>query len=88
MKDRKKMEEICNFRFKSFRLYITVDDFLNDYKDGKLHPGDLKNALTKSLNQQLDPVREHFKKDAQARKLLSKIRYWQELRAKEKAKKK
>ncbi len=39
------------------------------YREGKVHPLDLKNALIEYLNQVLEPIRVHFEKDKKARKL-------------------
>jgi tyrosyl-tRNA synthetase len=39
------------------------------YLEGKIHPMDLKTAVAKYVNELLDPIREHFTKNADARKL-------------------
>ena len=39
----------------------------------EIHPADLKNACAKYINLFLDPIREHFKKDKEAKKLLEKV---------------
>lgn len=41
--------------------------------EGKLHPGDLKPAVAKVINELIEPVRQHFKNNAEARNLLSLI---------------
>ena len=41
---------------------------------GALHPGDLKPAVAKRLNALIEPVRQHFKNDPEARELLKTIR--------------
>jgi tyrosyl-tRNA synthetase len=32
-----------------------------DFLEGKVHPGDLKPAVAKALNELIEPVRQHFK---------------------------
>ena len=43
-------------------LELTYNELLDAYKDGKLHPLDLKNAVTKDLIEILKPVREYLEK--------------------------
>ncbi|KAJ1409828.1 Tyrosine-tRNA ligase, archaeal/eukaryotic-type [Sesbania bispinosa] len=57
-----------NKTFKSF------EELAADYESGELHPGDLKPALSKSLNKILEPVREHFRKDSNAKELLKRVK--------------
>ena len=54
--------------------YNNYIDLENDYKNETLHPGDLKPALAKGINALLEPVRQHFKKDQRAKKLLAKVK--------------
>jgi tyrosyl-tRNA synthetase len=54
--------------------YTDVDAFLADYKSGAIHPGDLKPSVAKALNAILDPVRQHFVKDPDAKKLLDQVK--------------
>jgi tyrosyl-tRNA synthetase len=56
------------------KTYETYEAFEEDYKSGALHPGDVKPALAKALNAILQPVRDHFKNDANARKLLDQVK--------------
>ncbi len=44
------------------------------YVAGGVHPGDLKAALVAALNAILQPVRDHFEKDAGAAELLKKVK--------------
>ena len=44
-----------------------------DYISGKIHPGDLKAAVTLAINRIIDPVREHFSK-GEPKVLLDKIK--------------
>jgi len=56
------------------RTYETIDELEADYASGQLHPGDLKPALAKQLNQILQPVRDHFETNPEAKALLSQIK--------------
>ncbi len=39
----------------------------NDFKAGKLHPGDLKPSVARVLNELIKPVRDHFENDPEAK---------------------
>lgn len=65
------------------KLYTHWEDVLQDFKSGTLWPGDLKNALTKALNELLDPVRQHFKDNSEAKQLLTTIKQYQADKAKQ-----
>ncbi|KAJ7952302.1 Tyrosine--tRNA ligase [Quillaja saponaria] len=56
------------------KTFKTFEELISSYASGELHPGDLKPALSKALNKILEPVREHFKKDANARDLLKRVK--------------
>jgi len=58
------------------KTFTTYEDVVADYESQKLHPGDLKAALAKSLNALIQPVREHFEKDPKAKALLADIKKW------------
>jgi tyrosyl-tRNA synthetase len=49
--------------------YNSFKELENDYGKGKLNPPDLKPAVIKYLNQLLQPIREHFDKDTNAKAL-------------------
>jgi tyrosyl-tRNA synthetase len=55
-------------------LYDSYDKLCQDYKDEKVHPGDLKPAVAKSINAMIEPVRKHFETDPQAKKILELVR--------------
>ncbi|KAL5551633.1 hypothetical protein UlMin_002240 [Ulmus minor] len=57
-----------NKTFKSF------EELTADYEIGELHPADLKPALAKALNKILEPVREHFRTDGNAKELLKRVK--------------
>ena len=42
--------------------FATYEELENDYREGKIHPLDLKNAVAESLVKILEPVREEFEK--------------------------
>lgn len=44
-----------------------------DYASGKIHPGDLKPAVTDAINAIIEPVRQHFAQ-GEPKKLLEKIK--------------
>lgn len=54
--------------------YQSIEDMVADYTSGALHPSDLKPALAKHLNLILQPVRDHFENNAEAKELLKKVK--------------
>ena len=56
------------------KTYTEYDDLERDYVSGALHPKDVKQALTNSLNIILQPVRDHFNNNEDAKKLLATIK--------------
>ncbi|TYG68049.1 hypothetical protein ES288_D05G123400v1 [Gossypium darwinii] len=62
------------------KTYKDFEELVSDYESGGLHPGDLKPALSKALNKILQPVRDHFNKDAKAKDLLKRVKYFQPVR--------
>jgi tyrosyl-tRNA synthetase len=57
-----------------FERYEELETY---FKEGHLHPDDLKKAVAEGINKLLQPVREHFEKDQYAKKLLETIKMWQ-----------
>ncbi|MBI5355683.1 MAG: tyrosine--tRNA ligase [Candidatus Aenigmarchaeota archaeon] len=53
--------------------YHSYNDLEKDYRDGKVHPMDLKNSVSISLNEVLQPMREHFIAGSQ-RELYEKVK--------------
>ncbi len=49
------------------------DELVKVYRAGELHPMDLKIGVAKSINELLEPVRAHFKKNKKAAKLLEDV---------------
>ncbi|KAI9156808.1 hypothetical protein LWI28_012540 [Acer negundo] len=56
------------------KTYTSHEELIADYVEEKLHPSDLKPALSKALNKILQPVRDHFNKDANAKDLLKRVK--------------
>ncbi|GAB2270855.1 hypothetical protein Dimus_005719 [Dionaea muscipula] len=56
------------------KTYASFEELVADYEGEELHPGDLKPALAKALNKILQPVRDHFNKDENAKKLLRQVK--------------
>ncbi|GAB2224623.1 hypothetical protein Droror1_Dr00005386 [Drosera rotundifolia] len=56
------------------KIYTSFDELAVDYEAEELHPGDLKPALAKALNKILQPVRDHFNQDDNAKKLLKQVK--------------
>lgn len=44
------------------------------YKNGKIHPIDIKGFVADELEKQIKPIREHFEKDKAARELYEKVK--------------
>lgn len=54
--------------------YDSYKDLEDDFVEGKLHPMDLKNSVSFYINELLNPVRNHFKKNKEANKLLEQVK--------------
>lgn len=57
-----------------------VDEFKEAFAKGELHPSDVKTALASALNEMLEPVRQHFKNDPEARQLLQDLQRYKTTR--------
>lgn len=53
--------------------YNSYSELEKDFAEKKLHPMDLKSAVTILLNEIVKPVREHFDKNPEARKLKEQV---------------
>ncbi|MFH1601401.1 MAG: tyrosine--tRNA ligase [Candidatus Shapirobacteria bacterium] len=49
-------------KFGGDKMYRCIDTLIQDYKEGELHPQDLKKAVADWLIKKLAPAREHFQK--------------------------
>ena len=54
--------------------YSDFETFQADYLNGKIHPGDLKPVVAARINAYLEPVRQHFRENEEARKLLERVK--------------
>lgn len=58
----------------SFETYSELE---SAFSKGDIHPLDLKNAVSSYVNQLIEPVREHFEKNENARNLLEQVKSMQ-----------
>ena len=56
------------------RVYTEFGPLAADYGAGEVHPGDLKPALAAAINAILQPVRDHFERNAEAAALLKQVK--------------
>lgn len=49
--------------------FYSYEQLESSYRDGRLHPADLKRAVAEALDKIISPIREHFERDPQARRL-------------------
>jgi len=56
------------------KTYHNLEEIVIDFQAEKLHPGDLKPALAKAINEIIDPVRKHFQTDPKAKALLEQVK--------------
>lgn len=52
----------------------SYEDLMSIYKEGKIHPTDLKMYVADELEKQIKPIREHFEKNKQAKELYEKVK--------------
>jgi len=55
-------------------IFKSYNDLENSFKNGDIHPIELKKTLSASINQLLDPVRKHFQDDKFAKELLEQVK--------------
>jgi tyrosyl-tRNA synthetase len=60
--------------------YSTYAELEADYLAEKIHPGDLKPAVAKAINELIKPIRDHFSSNAEAKKLLEQVKAYRTLR--------
>jgi len=56
------------------KTYNTYEELEADYVSGALHPGDLKDCIARSLNRLIQPVRDHFTTNPEAKQLLNQVK--------------
>ena len=57
--------------------YNSYEDLERDFAEGKIVSGDLKFSTANHINDLLEPVRNHFKNDPYARKILELVKSYQ-----------
>ena len=57
--------------------YTSYADLENDFAEKKLHPADLKAGVAEYIARLLEPVREHFENNAEAKKLKEQVESFQ-----------
>lgn len=67
-----KLEIKRDKKFGGNKMYSSFEDLKKDFKEGKLHPLDFKNAVSDSLIEILKPAREHFSK-GKPKKMLEEL---------------
>jgi len=60
-----------NLEFKNY------EELESAFAKKELHPADLKNSVTKLVNELIKPVRDHFENNAHAKDLLAKVKSYQ-----------
>ncbi len=55
-------------------LELDYDELVTIYLEGKLHPLDLKNAVSKYLDEMISPIREYFEKNKNAKELYEEVK--------------
>jgi len=58
----------------SNRTFTSMGELISDYETGALHPADVKPALAKAINEILQPVRDHFNNNNDAKVLLNTVK--------------
>ncbi|KAG8086785.1 hypothetical protein GUJ93_ZPchr0010g9561 [Zizania palustris] len=56
------------------KTFANMDELIADYESGALHPADVKPALAKAINQILQPIRDHFNNNSEAKILLNTVK--------------
>ncbi|KAK3155115.1 hypothetical protein QOZ80_2BG0199030 [Eleusine coracana subsp. coracana] len=56
------------------KTFLSMEELAADYVSGALHPSDVKLALAKSLNDILQPIRDHFGSSSEAKDVVKAIR--------------
>lgn len=54
--------------------YVTYAELENDFRNGLVHPADLKSAVSIEINKLLEPVRKHFERNKRAQKMLDEVK--------------
>jgi tyrosyl-tRNA synthetase len=60
LRGKEKEFEIINAKTGERRVYTSYAQLENEYKEGKIHPADLKNTVANELIKLLEPAYKHF----------------------------
>jgi tyrosyl-tRNA synthetase len=55
------------------KTFMTMEELTVDYESGALHPSEVKLVLARALNMVLQPVRDHFRNNGEAKTLVEEI---------------
>lgn len=58
-------------------FYKSYSHLEKDFAEGNLHPADLKVGVAAAINKLIEPVRQHFKNDPYAKRILELVRSFQ-----------
>lgn len=78
--DKLEIKEVKIERAEKFGGPVILNSFQDlekKFANKKVHPMDLKANLSKLLNQLIEPIRRHFEENAEAKKLLEKVKNFQ-----------
>lgn len=56
--------------------YTEYEEIEKQFLNGFLHPDDIKKPVAAAINRLLQPVRDHFANDPEAKKVLQQIKKW------------
>lgn len=56
------------------RLYTSYEELEKEFADNLMDAGDIKTSLAREINKLLQPVRDHFANNEEAKALLQKVR--------------
>ena len=66
--------------------YTDYAEVEKQFESGFLHPDDIKKPVAEAINRFLQPVRDHFATDPEAKKILAQVKRWRKEAAKKKKK--
>ncbi|KAF7059557.1 hypothetical protein CFC21_066448 [Triticum aestivum] len=64
-----KFEVLQTVENSGIKTFMCMEELAADYESGALHPIDVKQALVKAINMMLQPVRDHFSSNDEAKEL-------------------
>ena len=70
----KKVEIKRSAKYGGKAVFRSYQELENAFENGKLHPTDLKNAVSFYLNELIKPIREHFEKNKKAKELYETVK--------------